>query len=346
MNIAKELIQRLFDGPVPLLTKKALYLLLYVISVFCALFTIDPLYGVFGLIELSFLVAVIGFAIQYLFFKFQYSSFAHLEQENVSDGVFDNAMDNTTPNPFCRIWICPAEEPFIISVSNIAFRAILISNPLAEKMRVDAKRTTIVLAKKMLDVEHAKVRVHAILGVVFFVGVWLFHALWFFPYIHYPASFPYYYWGPHLTILVFYPVGASFFKGTLRALSWKRDRSMVETYRTYGVLPQIAYIELLQEGPISVERKSKLLRTYEKQEVQARAERRSMALIALFTLGGFVSISSIMSRRDLDLFLQSTFFTLLLLSLMTVCLFERYDTRAVSEFWSPLIDDLEPVWPL
>ncbi len=95
-----------------------------------------------------------------------------------------------------------------------------------------------------------------------------------------------------------------------------------------------------------MERKSKLLRTYEKQEVQARAERRSMALIALFTLGGFVSISSIMSRRDLDLFLQSTFFTLLLLSLMTVCLFERYDTRAVSEFWSPLIDDLEPVWPL
>ena len=137
VSIVRELIQELFDGPVPLLTRRALYLLLYVMALFCSLgslYPISPLFGLFELIGLSFLVAAIGFAIQYLFFRFQYSSFAHLEQENISDGVFDNATDEMAPNPYCRIRILPGKEPFAISISNIVFRVILISSPLAEML--------------------------------------------------------------------------------------------------------------------------------------------------------------------------------------------------------------------
>jgi hypothetical protein len=349
MSIARELIQQLFDGPVPLLTKRALYLLLYVMALFCSLYPITPLLGLLELIGLSFLVAAIGFAIQYLFFKFQHSSFAHLEQENISDGVFDIATDETAPNPYCGIWIFPGKEPFTISISNIAFRAILISNPLAKKMRANAERTKIVLSKKMLDVKYTKARVHAFLGVVFFVGIWVLHALWLFPYISYLAGWPFNFFGPQLMIFAVYPFCALILNWMLRGLSWKRDRSMVDTYRTYGVLPQIAYIELLQEGSIPDERKLDFLRTYRKQEERARSDRRLATFILLFVLAGPIASVPIIIfglAYGSILFQQSILFTFCFLFLIAICLSDRHDSRAVSEFWGPLIDGLDPVWTL
>ena len=349
VSIARELTQQLFDGPVPLLTRRALYLLLYLMALFCSLYSVTPLLGLFEFIGLSFLVAAIGFAIQYLFFKFQYSSFAHLEQENISDGVFDNATDETASNPDCGIWIFPGKEPFTISISNFVFRAILVSNPLAEKMRANAEKTKIVLSKKMLDVKYTKGRVHAIIGVVFFVGIWVLHALWLFPYIYYLASWPFTFFGSQLMILTVYLFCALLFNWMLRGLSWKRNRSMVDTYRTYGVLPQIAYIELLQEGPIPDERKIDLLRTYKKQEERARSERRLAAFILLFALSGFMTSVPIIIfgyAYGATLFQQSIFFTFWFFFLIATCLSDRYDNRAVSEFWDPLIDGLEPIWTL
>ena len=349
MSIARELIQQLFDGPVPLLTKRALYLLLYVLALFCSLHPIIPLLGILELIWLGLLVSAIGFAIQYLFFKFQYSSFAHLEQENISDGVFDNATDETAPNPYCGIWILPGKEPFIISISNIVFRAILISNPLAEKMRADAERTKIILSKKMLDVKYTKARVHAFLGVVFFVGIWVLHALWLFPYISYLAGWPLHFIGSQLMNLAVYPFGALILNWMLRGLSWKRSWSMVDTYRTYGVLPQIAYIELLQEGPIPVERKLNLLGTYRTQEERARSDRRLAAFLLFIILYGFITSVSIIIFRPaygFTNFPYILFFTICFLFLIAIYLYDRHDNRAVSEFWGPLTNGLEPVWTL
>ncbi|MGY5860925.1 MAG: hypothetical protein RTU09_00930 [Candidatus Thorarchaeota archaeon] len=351
MSIVRELIQELFDGPVPLLTRRALYLLLYVMALFCSLgslYPISPLFGLFELIGLSFLVAAIGFAIQYLFFRFQYSSFAHLEQENISDGVFDNATDEMAPNPYCRIRILPGKEPFAISISNIVFRVILISSPLAEKMRADAERTKIVISKKMLDVKYTKARVQAFLGVVFFVGMWVFHALWLFPYVSYLARWPLYF-GSQLMAFAVYFLGALILNWMLRGLSWKRNRSMVDTYRAYGVLPQIAYIELLHEGPIPVERKLNLLGAYKKQEERARSNRRLAAFLILFLLfGPMTSVPIILFglAYESPLLQQSMLITFSFLFLIAMYLFDKHDSRAVSEFWDPLIDGLEPVWTL
>lgn len=349
MGIARELKQQLFDGPVPLLTKRALYLLLYVLALFCSLYPITPLLGLFELIGLIFLVAAIGFTIQYLFFKFQYSSFAHLEQENISDGVFDNATDETALNSYCGIWIFPGKEPFIISISNIVFRAIIISNPLAEKMRTDAERTKIVLSKKMLDVKYTKARLHAFLGVVFFVGIWVLHALWLFPYISYLAGWPLHFIGSQLMILAVYPFGALILNWMLRGLSWKRSRSMVDTYRTYDVLPQIAYIELLHEGSIPAERKLNLIGTYRKQEERARSNSRLAAFLLLFVLSGFITLVPIFIvglPYTPIIFQPYIFLSFCFLVLIAMYLSDRHDSRAVSEFWDPLIDGLEPVWTL
>jgi hypothetical protein len=104
---------------------------------------------------------------------------------------------------------------------------------LAEKMRADAERTKIVLSKKMLDVKYTKARVHAFLGVVFFVGIWVLHALWFFPYLSYLAGGSLHLVGSQLTILAVYPFGALILNWMLRGLSWKRSWSMVDTYRSY-----------------------------------------------------------------------------------------------------------------